>query len=65
MQVKPILQGIKNSILKEEKIEQLSQERMAICNSCSYKKGNRCGICGCFLQFKTRQSIQNCPVGKW
>jgi uncharacterized paraquat-inducible protein A len=65
MKVKPILEGIKNSITKNENIEQLSQDRMAICNSCPNKKGNRCGICGCFLYLKTRQSIQTCPIGKW
>lgn len=59
------MDGIKNSIIKKDDIENLSKKRMDICNGCDYKRGNRCGKCGCVLSFKTRSINAKCPVGKW
>lgn len=47
--------------------EQLSEERMKVCQECTaFKKLTRqCALCGCFLELKTKLLRSSCPVGKW
>lgn len=47
--------------------ENISQERMKICNDCDYliKVTNQCRQCGCFMNLKTKLVNSKCPVGKW
>ena len=40
-------------------------ERRAICDSCEYMTNNRCGKCGCWLQYKTALRAEKCPIEKW
>ena len=60
-----ILEGIKNSVFKDEHVEQIAAERMSICAECPDVDidGSKClvpgthpccGQCGCSLQFKLR-----------
>jgi hypothetical protein len=75
-----ILEGIKNSIFKKEDVEQIAEQRMAICSTCQLytedDKGcmvvgtqpccdERQGGCGCSLGFKIRSLSSECPLGKW
>ena len=71
-----ILEGVKNSIFKQEHIEEVATSRMAICEECElidrigtkcYMAGTQpcCGDCGCKLSFKTRSLSSSCPKGKW
>ena len=71
-----ILEGVKNSIFKQEHIEEIAASRMAICKVCPlidnegtkcYMAGTQpcCGDCGCKLSFKTRSISSSCPKGKW
>ena len=71
-----ILEGVKNSIFKQEHIEEVAASRMAICEECElidrigtkcYMAGTQpcCGDCGCKLSFKTRSLSSSCPKGKW
>lgn len=65
---KAILQGTKNFLFKDDKIEEKAKERLAICQVCehnSQKKIATCNICGCILVLKTRQNEQKCPINKW
>lgn len=43
----------------------LYESRLSICNSCKYKTGNTCGVCGCRLQYKAKWSTEKCPENKW
>ena len=70
---KKILEGITNSILRDETIEEIASLRYSICNECP-SKGNECAVkgtgpccneCGCSLSFKTRSLASDCPLGKW
>ncbi len=70
---KEILEGIKNSVLKNEFVEKIAFLRNDICNQCS-SKGKKCAVkgtapccneCGCSLTFKTRSLSSECPLGKW
>ena len=49
-----IVEGIKNSIIRDEFVEEVATLRHAICNEC-----------GCSLGFKTRSLVSDCPLGKW
>ena len=42
-------------------------ERMKICAGCEHyvKEENRCHLCGCFLNVKTKVATERCPVDKW
>lgn len=73
---KQIVEGITNTIIKDEFVEHVSQLRMEICNECPDKdiEGKECvmsgtqpccSICGCSLSFKTRALSTSCPAGKW
>ena len=70
---KQILEGITNSIVRDETVEEISALRFTICNECS-SKGRKCAVkgtapccneCGCSLNFKTRSLSSECPLGKW
>ena len=73
---KQIYEGIKNSVMRDEYVEDVSAKRMALCNECSEidLKGSKCempgtqpccGNCGCSLAFKTRALSSECPIGEW
>ena len=68
-----ILEGIKNSIIRDEFIEDVSKHRSEVCDACP-SKGTKCLVkgtspccneCGCSLKFKTRSLSSDCPLGKW
>jgi len=71
-----ILEGIKNSVFKQEHVEEIAAQRDEICQSCENidRSGNKCvmpgtqpccGICGCSLQFLQRSLSSECEAGKW
>ena len=66
-----IYEGIKNSIFKQEHIEEISQECMELCRRCPHidNTGSKCelpgtapccGLCGCKLSLKTRSLSSYC-----
>lgn len=75
-----IVEGITNSIFKREDVEEIADQRMSVCKSCTLydDKGTGCmvpgtnpccnqdmGGCGCSLKFKTRSLSSSCPLDKW
>lgn len=62
--LKAITTGVINTLIKNEEVEKLAQERLAICKTCQYYNGS-CKYCGCVVAFKIRQNIEKCPLGKW
>lgn len=73
---KAIYEGIKNSVIRDKYVEDISAKRMLICKACSEidLKGSECempgsqpccGNCGCSLGFKTRALSAECPIGEW
>ena len=70
---KQIYEGIKNSLMRDNFVEDVATKRMSICDVCS-SKGNMCEVpgtapccneCGCSLAFKTRALSAYCPLGEW
>jgi hypothetical protein len=47
--------------------ESRSQQRIAVCLDCEHLKKplNRCELCGCFMNIKTRIYKSKCPKGLW
>lgn len=47
--------------------ENTMKQRRSICTDCEFflKEELRCGICGCYLQFKTKFAASKCPKDKW
>jgi hypothetical protein len=73
---KKILEGVRNTILRDELVEDIARMRRDICDECEYldTKGKECAVkgtqpccgdCGCSLTFKTRSLSSDCPQGKW
>jgi hypothetical protein len=70
------MEGIKNSVIRDEFVESIAEHRNEICNSCEHidLKGKECAVpgtqpccslCGCSLKFKTRALSTECPDGRW
>jgi hypothetical protein len=73
---KQIMEGIKNSIIRDNFVEKVAEERMMICHTCIRKDVDGksclvpgtapcCNLCGCSLEFKTRSLSSACPDLKW
>ena len=71
-----IYEGIKNSVMRDDFVEDVSFKRNEICMVCEKYdiKGINCAIpgtqpccssCGCSLAFKTRSLSSDCPLKKW
>ena len=80
MSLGQIYEGWKNHLLPEERkkayIEDISLERLAICNECDEHSANKkdyksmrpdahCTNCGCTLSAKTKCLTCECPLKKW
>ena len=70
---KTILEGITNSVIRDETIEEIAALRYSMCTECT-SKGTECAVkgtgpccneCGCSLSLKTRSLASDCPLGKW
>jgi len=73
---KQIMEGVKNSIIRDAFVEQVATERREICNACVRKDNEGsscvvpgtqpcCNLCGCSLAFKTRSLSSECPDLRW
>jgi hypothetical protein len=73
---KQIMEGLKNSIIRDAFVEKVAAERREICDGCIRKddegttcvmKGTQpcCNLCGCSLSFKTRSLSSECPDLRW
>jgi len=51
--------------ISRKDIEDMSDYRWAICGGCEDLNVNKCEICGCMLEAKTRAKSAKCPIGKW
>ena len=71
-----ILEGIKNSIFKQEHIEEIAKERDQICQICPFidRTGKTCIVlgtqpccskCGCSLHLKHRSLSSTCDDNRW
>jgi len=65
MSVLDVFAGWKNVAWKSPAIEKMALERGAVCAECEFRKGDRCGACGCFIIAKVRAPRVRCPKSKW
>ena len=67
--VTEIFNAWKVSMNPSEEQEQIAQERLAVCETCEFKKDEpvlHCGACGCPLGKKVFSQVpRSCPKGKW
>jgi len=73
---KQIMEGIKNSVIRDAFVEKVAEERLKVCNNCIRKDNEGkscvmpgtqpcCNLCGCSLSFKTRSLSSDCPDLRW
>lgn len=48
-----------------EGIKLEAERRLKICETCPNRKVNNCGVCGCNLQAKSKDTNSKCPLNKW
>lgn len=63
-----IIQGWWNLFLdwiSDIKYKKEFDERLKICNSCSYNKHGICQKCYCVVAAKTKSEDSKCPLDKW
>ena len=62
-----ILNGWGNWLFKTPEVEAIAKERASICSVCPENINNRCKICTCPLEMKTRsmKETNECPLKKW
>jgi tetratricopeptide (TPR) repeat protein len=44
---------------------EVQRQRIQTCAVCEHHTGQRCQICGCFTNVKSRMLHEDCPIGKW
>ena len=64
-QLKNILAGWRNVVIKDPQIEELAEARGEICLRCPHRKLIVCGKCGCPLKAKLRAPDSTCPDNRW
>lgn len=77
--IKGIIEGVVNKVVAKRWVEEVSADRMFICNKCDLFSENakqksgyttirpdpHCTECGCNLELKTRCMSCSCPLNKW
>ena len=47
-------------------IKEIAQQRFDICKTCeNFSSGFTCRLCGCYMKFKVKLQISECPIGLW
>lgn len=73
LNIKQIAEGWKNVAIKNEHVELVAKDRLAICRECPFhsskaktkRPDEHCTKCGCPLISKTRCMTCSCPIDKW
>ncbi len=39
--------------------------RLEQCGPCEHRKGSKCNLCGCFINYKAKLKNSECPIGRW
>lgn len=62
-----IEQLVSEQLELEKDLASLEQRdnRLSICQDCSYRESHTCLKCGCLVLFRTSLEMKKCPLGKW
>ena len=60
-----ILALVKYFFIGERVDRRLYDTRLEICAVCKDRCGNKCCVCGCYLNKKAKWSTESCPKNKW
>lgn len=73
-QLRNIVEGYTNWIFPDQETEEMSANRLKICQKCPERSDSTnkkvtmtsyCKLCGCILQSKSRAPHAQCPELKW
>ena len=45
--------------------EEISSQRISVCQSCPFYQDDTCMQCGCYMPEKVKTSSATCPIGLW
>ena len=70
--VKGVTEGLYNSVVLNEAIEEMAQERLSKCINCPFNSTpgkivniSKCKGCGCFLKLKSRVPTATCGLKEY
>ena len=62
---KDLTQAMKDIVSMSHATPEEKELRLEQCSPCEHRKGNRCNLCGCFINYKAKLKNSECPLGKW
>lgn len=75
--IEKITHTLADALIVDKKVsKEVAEWRMSICQACEHRNDNKCGVCGCFLDLKTKSAtnfnpkrmayeVTHCPLGRW
>ena len=63
--VSDINKAVKDVLSMSHVTKQEQGRRLSVCQTCEHKRGTRCNLCGCFINYKSKLKSSECPLGKW
>jgi len=45
--------------------KEVFEQRIAVCNTCPWRKDEKCSKCGCFIDVKAKWGTSTCPDDRW
>ena len=45
--------------------KEVFEKRIAVCNTCPWRKDEKCSKCGCFIDIKAKWGTSTCPDDRW
>jgi len=57
---------VEQLLLEDQQVtDQVREQRLKICRSCTELNQHTCLKCGCFVRFRASLKNKNCPIQKW
>lgn len=70
--LKGVTTGLYNSMILNEEIEKIAQERLEICKGCEHFStpdkvvtASKCNLCGCYMKLKSRVMSAECGIKEY
>ena len=45
--------------------QELTQQRLGVCQACEFFQNDRCTKCGCYMKAKASMVTAKCPLDRW
>jgi len=63
--VRDLNKAMKDTLMGHHVSEEERGRRVSMCHDCEHRRGARCNLCGCFINYKAKLKSSECPIGRW